>query len=55
MEDGEDYLFRVVLHGGMIPATALIDGSVDLEFVALCNEAIDVEIENSIRREKAGK
>jgi len=48
MELEEDWLFRPVLRQ-MFPATALLDGSVDLEFIALCNEAIDVEQENQVR------
>jgi hypothetical protein len=48
MEDGEDWLFRPVLRG-MLLADRLLDCSVDLEFIALCNEAIDVEMENAAR------
>jgi hypothetical protein len=47
----EDWLFRPVLRG-MFHADRLLDGSVDLEFIALCNEAIDVEIENTARQMK---
>lgn len=45
MLDHEDWLFRPVLRG-LLPATALLDGSVDLTFIALLNEALDVEQEN---------
>lgn len=51
MVGGEDVLFRPV--GRFYPATALLDGSVDLAFVMLCNEAIDIETENNIRADEA--
>jgi hypothetical protein len=51
MIGGEDPLFRPVLRGILAPER-LIDGSVDLEFVMLLNEAIAVEDENSRRAEK---
>lgn len=51
MQEEEDWLFRPVLRG-MYRAERLIDGSIDLEFVALCNEAIDVEQENAARMMK---
>lgn len=41
MPDGEAWLFRPV-DRGWIRAESLIDGSVDLEFVATLNDAIDV-------------
>lgn len=44
----EDWLFRPVLRG-LIKGESLLDGSVDLEFIALLNEAIDVESENQAR------
>lgn len=47
MED-EQVLFRPVMRG-MLRAESLVDGSVDLEFVMLCNEALDVEQENDAR------
>lgn len=52
MEDGEDWLFRPVARG-MLRAESLNDGTVDLDFIALCNEAIDVENENAYRRDQA--
>lgn len=52
MVGGEDVLFRPVSRG-FYPATALVDGSIDLAFVMLCNEAIDVEIENDRRHHAA--
>lgn len=52
MADGEDWLFRPVLRG-LIKAESLLDGTLDLEFVALLNEAIDVEQENQFRARKA--
>lgn len=48
MDGGEDYLFRAV-DAGYIRAESLVDGTVDLEFVALCNEALDVRQENQLR------
>jgi hypothetical protein len=48
MQGEEDWLFRPVLRG-MYRAERLLDCSIDLEFVALCNEAIDVEQENTAR------
>lgn len=51
MADGEDWIFRPVMRG-MLKAESLVDGSVDLAFVALCNEAIDVEMENQFRSAK---
>lgn len=48
MADDEDWLFRPVLRG-LIRGESLIDGSVDIEYVALLNEAIDVEQENAVR------
>lgn len=53
MELEEDWVFRPVLRG-LIPAIALLDGSVDLEFIGLLNEAIDVEQENTARLVKKG-
>lgn len=54
MMEQEDLLFRPVMRG-MYPATALEDGSIDLAFVLLCNEAIDVEAENQRRAARAAK
>lgn len=54
MIEGEDWLMRPVLRG-LIKGESLIDGSVDLEFVAVLNEAIDVEDENRARFERANK
>lgn len=50
----EDWLFRPVLRQ-LVRAESLLDGSVDLEYIALLNEAIDVEDENRRRFEKAVK
>lgn len=54
MQEGEDWLFRPVLRG-MIKGESLVDGSVSLAFVALCNEALDVEQENNLRIQKVLK
>lgn len=52
MAEDEDWAFRPVMRG-MLRAESLVDGTVDLEFLALCNEAIDVEIENQHRLNRA--
>jgi hypothetical protein len=52
MIEGEDVLMRPVLRG-MLRAESLVDGSVDLAFVMLCNEALDVEQENNRRHAAA--
>lgn len=52
MCEGEDWLFRPVMHR-MFTADKLTDCSIDLAFIALCNEAIDVENENRYRVQKA--
>lgn len=54
MQEEEDWLFRPVLRG-LIKAESLQDGTVDLAFIALLNEALDVEHENSYRRERAAE
>jgi hypothetical protein len=48
----EDLLFRPVLRG-MIRAESLLDGSIDLEYVMLLNEAILIEQENTRRAHEA--
>lgn len=48
MVEEEDWLLRPVLRG-MLKAESLLDGSVDLDFIAILNEALDVEAENSYR------
>lgn len=54
MVDDENILFRPVDHG-YYPATALLDGSIDLEFVMKCNHALDVRFENEHRAHEAAK
>lgn len=54
MPDGEDFLWRPVMRG-MLSADKLIGTQLDLAFIARCNEAIDVEIENQMRREHAAR
>lgn len=54
MADGEDWLFRPVMRG-LLKAESLLDTSVDLEFIALLNEAIDVEQENQARLRKGAQ
>lgn len=49
---GRDWLFRPVLRG-CLKAESLIDGTVDLAFVALLNEALDVQDENEARFKEA--
>ena len=48
----EDWLFRPVMRG-MIRAESLIDGVVDLAFIAVLNDACDVEDENNRRARDA--
>jgi hypothetical protein len=50
----EDWLFRPVLRR-LISAESLLDGTVDLAYISLLNEAIDVDAENQYRAEKATK
>jgi hypothetical protein len=52
MVGGEDVLFLPFLHKVLAPER-LLDGSVDLAFVMLLNEAIDIEQENMYRAAKA--
>lgn len=40
---------------GMYRMTDLLDGSIDLEHVALCNDALDVRQENERRAGEAAK
>lgn len=46
MAENEDWLMRPVLRG-LLSAESLVNGAVDLSYVALLNEAIDVEQENT--------
>ena len=52
MVGSEDLLFRPVLRG-MIKGESLLDGTVDLEFIMLMNEALDVDQENQYRAQEA--
>lgn len=52
MTESEDWVFRPVARG-WLKAESLIDGTVDLAYVALINEAIDVEQENQLRLQNA--
>lgn len=52
MVESEDWLFRPVLRG-LIKGESLMDGTVDLAYIALLNEAVDVELENQLRHRKA--
>jgi hypothetical protein len=52
MTDDEDWVMRPVLRG-MVKYESLIDCKVDLEDIYRMNSAIDVEIENGLRRQKA--
>jgi len=54
MLGGEDPLFRPVIRG-YLKAESLLDYSVDLEFVMLLNEAIDIEQENNRRADVAAR
>jgi hypothetical protein len=52
MPDGEDYLMAPVL-AGMMRLESLIDGTLDLEHVAMANEALIVKNENERRAREA--
>ena len=54
MGDREEWLFRPVL-AQVLRAESLIDGTVDLEYVATLNEALDVQAENQRRLRAALK
>lgn len=54
MDGEEDWIFRPVMRG-LLRAESLVDGSVDLAYVALLNEAIDVEQENTARARAAAE
>lgn len=54
MADGEDWLFRPVMRG-LLKAESLLDTNIDLEFIALLNEAIDVEQENQARMRRVAQ
>jgi hypothetical protein len=44
----EDFLFRPVLRG-VLRAESLVDGTVDLAFIMVLNDALDVQDENDLR------
>lgn len=52
MTDGEEWVMRPVLRG-MCKYESLIKCELDLEDIARMNAAIDVEMENDFRRQKA--
>lgn len=52
MGEKEDWLFRPVLARVLAPEK-LLDGTVDLEYVAALNEALDVQAENQRRAHEA--
>lgn len=54
MSSGEDWLLRPVLRG-MFKYESLLDGTLSLLDVAMCNEMIDVFDENSYRMQEAMK
>ena len=54
MAEQEDWLMRPVMRG-MLSAESLVNGKVDLAFVALLNEAIDVENENTHRMQNSSR
>lgn len=51
MDEQEDWIMRPVLRG-LIRYESLKDGTLDLQDIALLNEALDVEAENDYRLEK---
>ena len=48
LPEGESYLMRPVLRG-VYRMESLVDGSIDLEMVALANDALDTQDENERR------
>lgn len=54
MLSAEDFIFRPVLRG-VIRAESLVDGTVDLAFVMVCNDALDVQDENDRRARIAAR
>lgn len=54
MEDGEDWLLRPVLKG-MCKYESLVTPGLDLQDIALMNEAIDIEAENEYRLRRAAE
>ncbi len=54
MLSGEDWLFRPVMRG-LISGESLVDGTVDLSFIATLNDAIDTEDENNRRARAAAE
>lgn len=54
MVEQEDILFRPVLHG-MITADRLLDGTIDLNFIMMMNEAMLIEEENKYRAVRAAR
>jgi len=53
MSNGEDWLWSPVL-AGCVKGESLLNGAVDLEFIASANEALDVQFENHRRMTKKG-
>lgn len=51
MAEDEDWLFRPVLRG-LISGESLLGTNIDLAYVALLNEALDVEQENQYRAQE---
>lgn len=54
MAEEEDWLWRPVT-AGILKAESLLDPNINLEFIALCNEALDVKAENEHRAREAVK
>lgn len=52
LPDGESWLLRPVL-AGVIKAESLVDGTIDLAYVALLNDGLDAKNENEARASKA--
>lgn len=52
MMEGEDWLFRPVMRG-LVKGESLFDCTLNLEQIALFNEAIDVMDENTARARRA--
>jgi len=54
LPSGEDWLLRPVLRG-MIKYESLMDGTLDIEDIALLNDALDVQDENERLYTEANK
>ena len=54
MASGEDWLLRPVL-AGLCKFESIVNGTLDLEAIAVLNDALDVQTENTERLQRAVK